>query len=174
VALSKEAARELPATIDLIPDELRTVRAYAALAAFCVTLAACAQPERTEETTPLVSAPPSVSPATSPEVETATGFMERGRISIYGKAFAGKRTASGDLFDPERLTMAHPTLPFGTRVRVTNLENHRSVEVTVNDRGPFVPGRIADLSARAARQIGMAVDSVVEGLLEVLRPSRAR
>ena len=70
--------------------------------------------------------------------------------------------------------MAHRTLPFGTRVRVTNLENQRSVEVIVNDRGPFVRGRIADLSVRAARQIGMVVDGVVEALLEVLQPSKAR
>ena len=70
--------------------------------------------------------------------------------------------------------MAHRTLPFGTRVRVTNLENHRSVDVVVNDRGPFVPGRIADLSAGAARQIGMLVDGVIEGLLEVLEPTKPR
>jgi len=101
-------------------------------------------------------------------------LSQRGRISLYGNAFLGKRTASGDVFDPERLTMAHRTLPFGTRVRVTNLENQRSVEVIVNDRGPFVRGRIADLSAGAARQIGMLADGVVEGLLVVLEPSKAR
>jgi rare lipoprotein A len=101
-------------------------------------------------------------------------LSQRGRISLYGNAFKGKHTASGDVFDPERLTMAHRTLPFGTRVRVTNLENQRSVEVIVNDRGPFVRGRIADLSAEAARQIGMVIDGVVEGLLEVLQPSKAR
>ena len=70
--------------------------------------------------------------------------------------------------------MAHRTLPFGTRVRVTNLENQKSVEVIVNDRGPFVAGRIADLSAGAARQIGMLVDGVVEGMLEVIQPSKGR
>ena len=59
--------------------------------------------------------------------------------------------------------MAHRTLPFGTRVRVTNLENQRSVEVVVNDRGPFVSGRIADLSEAAARRIDMVADGVVEG-----------
>ena len=70
--------------------------------------------------------------------------------------------------------MAHRTLPFGTLVRVTNLDNQRSVEVVVNDRGPFVPGRIADLSAAAARRIGMLVDGVVDALLEVLQPSKVR
>ena len=70
--------------------------------------------------------------------------------------------------------MAHRTLPFGTLVRVTNLENQQSVEVVVNDRGPFVAGRIADLSEAAARRIGMVVDGVVDAMLEVVRPSQAR
>ena len=70
--------------------------------------------------------------------------------------------------------MAHRTLPFGTLVRVTNLENQRTVEVVVNDRGPFVPGRIADLSAAAAQRIGMVVDGVVEAMLEVVKPLNPR
>ena len=70
--------------------------------------------------------------------------------------------------------MAHRTLPFGTVVRVTNVENQQSVEVVVNDRGPFVPGRIADLSSAAARRIGMLVDGVVDAVLEVVQPSKAR
>jgi rare lipoprotein A len=68
--------------------------------------------------------------------------------------------------------MAHRTLPFGTRVRVTNLENQRSVEVLVNDRGPFVSGRIADLSEAAARRIDMVADGVVEAVLDILQPGR--
>ena len=70
--------------------------------------------------------------------------------------------------------MAHRTLPFGTRVRVTNLENQRSVVVTVNDRGPFVAGRIADLSLGAARQIGMVASGVVDAILEVIAPRNGR
>ena len=66
--------------------------------------------------------------------------------------------------------MAHRTLPFGTRVRVTNLQNHRSVEVRVNDRGPAVPGRIADLSLAAARKLGMTDDGVIEATLEAIDP----
>jgi rare lipoprotein A len=93
-------------------------------------------------------------------------------VSHYGKGFEGKPTASGEPFDPGLLTMAHRTLPFGTRVRVTNLENQRSVDVVVNDRGPYVPGRIADLSSAAARQIGMIADGVVDALLEILQPSK--
>ena len=82
-------------------------------------------------------------------------------------SFAGRKTASGDTFDPDALTMAHRTLPFGTKVRVTNLRNQRSVEVVVNDRGPAVAGRIADLSPAAARGIGLT-DGVVEARIEVL------
>ena len=93
---------------------------------------------------------------------------------MYGKAFAGKETASGEPFDPKALTMAHRTLPFGTRVLVTNLENNRSVEVMVNDRGPFVSGRIADLSTAAARRIGMVADGVVEALLQIRTPPKER
>lgn len=89
---------------------------------------------------------------------------------MYGNDFAGRKTASGEPFDPKALTMAHRTLPFGTRVRVTNLENQRSVEVVVNDRGPFVSGRIADLSEAAARRIDMISDGVVEALLDILQP----
>jgi rare lipoprotein A len=74
---------------------------------------------------------------------------KRGRVSLYSADFAGKTTANGETFDPDGLTMAHRTLPFGTRVRVTDLENQRSV-VAHGQRspGPFVAGRIADLSPR--------------------------
>ena len=90
-------------------------------------------------------------------------------VSHYGQAFAGRKTASGETFDPDALTMAHRTLPFGTRVRVTNLENRQSVDVVVNDRGPFVADRIADLSLAAARRIGMVDDGVVEATIEITR-----
>jgi rare lipoprotein A len=87
---------------------------------------------------------------------------------MYGEEFAGRKTASGAIFDPQAMTMAHRTLPFGTRVRVTNLENQRSVEVVVNDRGPAVRGRIADLSAGAAQRLGMIAHGVVDAILEVI------
>ena len=66
--------------------------------------------------------------------------------------------------------MAHRTLPFGTLVRVTNVENERSVDVRVNDRGPYVAGRVADLSLGAARKLGMVEDGVIEAVLQVIRP----
>jgi rare lipoprotein A len=91
-----------------------------------------------------------------------------GLLSFYGKELAGQRTSSGERFDPKRLTMAHPTLPFGTRVRVTNLRNNRSVVVRVNDRGPFTGGRVADVSLAAASLLGMVRAGIVRARLEVL------
>jgi rare lipoprotein A len=108
------------------------------------------------------------------EAQAPTRVIERGRVSLYGHEFAGRTTASGERFDPEALTMAHRALPFGTRVRVTNLENQRSIEVVVNDRGPFVRGRIADLSLAAARRLGMTVDGVVDAVLEIDPPVKGR
>lgn len=75
--------------------------------------------------------------------------------SYYGTEFQGHMTASGQRFDWHKMTCAHRTLPFGTRLRVTNVRNGRSVVVVVNDRGPFVRGRILDLSLAAARELGM-------------------
>jgi rare lipoprotein A len=87
--------------------------------------------------------------------------------TYYGKEFAGHRTASGERFNPGAMTAAHRTLPFGTRVRVTNSHNGRSVIVRINDRGPFVKGRSIDLSSGAARAIGMGSTASVR--IEVLR-----
>jgi len=112
--------------------------------------------------------PPSAPPARVPTTGEA-GWTQRGRVSLYGASFAGKTTASGERFDPDALTMAHRTLPFGTIVRVTNVENQRSVEVRVNDRGPFVAGRIADVSMAAAQRLGMVADGVIDGIIEVIR-----
>lgn len=81
--------------------------------------------------------------------------VEEGLASWYGPGFAGRLTANGEVFNPNELTAAHKTLPFGTRVRVTSVRNGRSVVVRINDRGPFKPGRIIDLSRAAAEAIGM-------------------
>ena len=88
-------------------------------------------------------------------VADAKGFRERGTASWYGSDFHGKRTANGEIYDMDGMTAAHKTLPLGTLVRVSNLENNREVEVRINDRGPFVQGRIIDLSREAAKRIGM-------------------
>jgi rare lipoprotein A len=86
-----------------------------------------------------------------------------GLASYYGNEFHGRRTASGARYDAHALTCAHPSAPFGTRLRVTDLETGRSVDVTVNDRGPYAKGRVVDLSLAAARKIGM----VDRGLVRV-------
>ena len=80
---------------------------------------------------------------------------EVGMASYYGREHDGRRTASGEVFDMNGMTAAHRTLPFGTRVRVTNLANGRQVMVRINDRGPFRRGRIVDLSYAAARKLGI-------------------
>ncbi|MBK1629192.1 hypothetical protein CKO31_00290 [Thiohalocapsa halophila] len=92
-----------------------------------------------------------------------------GLASFYGGSFHGRRTASGQRFDQQALTAAHRTLRFGTRVRVTHKRNRRSVVVTINDRGPFVRGRVIDLSRAAARRLGMLGAGLAPVRLEVLR-----
>ncbi len=86
--------------------------------------------------------------------EKRARFVQEGLAVWYGPGFHGRKTASGEIFDMHALTAAHPTLPFGTRVRVTNLRNGRSVVVRINDRGPFGRRYIIDLSYAAARAIG--------------------
>jgi rare lipoprotein A (peptidoglycan hydrolase) len=99
--------------------------------------------------------------------EHAAGRVEHGKASFYGRGFAGRKTASGERFDPNAMTAAHPSLPFGTRIRVTR-ENGASVVVRVNDRCGCPGGRIVDLSEGAARRIGMIKDGVVSVRLEVI------
>jgi len=82
-------------------------------------------------------------------------FRQEGIASWYGREFEGRPTASGEIFDSSQLTAAHPSLPFGTRLVITNQHNNRSVTVRVNDRGPFVPARIIDVSRAAAEQLDM-------------------
>lgn len=98
-----------------------------------------------------------------------TGKSEVGEASWYGRRHQGKRTASGERYDERALTAAHPSLPLGSRARVTNLENGRSVVVRVNDRGPFVAGRIIDLSRAAARALGITDAGLARVEVEPLR-----
>jgi rare lipoprotein A len=98
----------------------------------------------------------------------AQAGIQEGTVSWYGGQFHKRPTASGELFNTNALTMAHPTLPFGTRVKVTNLKNGRSVVVRVNDRGPFIGHRIADLSKAAAQTLGMMQRGIAHVSLEIL------
>ena len=94
-------------------------------------------------------------------------FVQEGWASYYGTAHHGHRTASGVRFDEHQLTAAHRSLPFGTQVRVTNLDNGRSVMVTINDRGPFTKKRVIDVSSRAARELGFLRAGTARVRLEV-------
>ena|SRR6478609_5806036 len=85
-----------------------------------------------------------------------------GVASYYADKFDGRQTASGAIFSQNKLTAAHRTLPFGTKVKVTNIGNGKTVKVTINDRGPFVQGRTIDLSKRAAQKIGMLQQGVAQ------------
>jgi len=99
---------------------------------------------------------------------TVAGFAQRGVASYYGDGFHGNLTANGETFDMYALTCAHLTLPFGTILRVTNLDNDREVTVRVNDRGPYVGGRIIDLSTGAAEDLDMLEAGIANVLLRVI------
>ncbi|MEP6844649.1 MAG: septal ring lytic transglycosylase RlpA family protein [Panacibacter sp.] len=95
-------------------------------------------------------------------VSCSRSVYENGKASYYADKFDGRKTASGAIFSQRKLTAAHRTLPFGTTVKVTNLANGKTVKVKVNDRGPFVEGRIIDLSKKAAEKIKMVNAGVVQ------------
>jgi rare lipoprotein A len=98
--------------------------------------------------------------------------VTEGKASFYADQFHGRKTASGETFNMDKLTAAHPSLPFGTRVRVTNLRNGKDVIVRINDRGPFVKGRIIDLSISAAKVIGLIKSGTTQVKLEAIRSDR--
>ena len=133
--------------------------------------------------TPLTQAQPASAPAaTAPSAPAAKAVPEKastadasdGKVAHYGRKFAGRKTASGERFNPNAMTMAHKTLPFGTMVRVTNLKNKKSVVVRVNDRGPSTPDLVGDLTTGAARKIGMLRSGVIDAKLEVVGKGKMR
>ncbi|EXJ16526.1 septal ring lytic transglycosylase RlpA family protein [Imhoffiella purpurea] len=103
----------------------------------------------------------------------ANAMVTQGVASYYGERFNGRQTASGERFNMNALTAAHRTLEFGTRVMVTNTSNGRSVEVVINDRGPYIRGRTIDLSKGAARELGMLGRGVAKVRLEIMGGGRA-
>lgn len=94
--------------------------------------------------------------------------VQRGKVSWYGRRFAGRTTASGERYDPAALTMAHRSLPLGAVVDVTNNANGRHLRVRVNDRGPYCPGRVADLSRAASQRLGFKDKGVTEATIRVV------
>jgi rare lipoprotein A len=117
--------------------------------------------------TPSSTTPQSAASNPTSEREDATGWQESGIASWYGPGFHGKRTASGERFNTNELTAAHKTLPFGTRVRVKSQVNGKQVVVRINDRGPFIKGRIIDLSQAAAQALGLT--GIKQVIVERLR-----
>jgi rare lipoprotein A len=91
-----------------------------------------------------------------------------GEVSYYGPGFHGKLTANGETYDQNAFTCAHKTLPFGTKLRITNTKNNKSVVLRVNDRGPYKKGRIVDLSVAGAKEIGLDVMGVAQARVEVV------
>ncbi len=145
------------------PVKRRALRGIFAAVCVAVVLAAC---------TPASTAAPSgASVEAAPATLAATSFV--GGASWYGPGFAGRRTASGETFDPSDHTAAHRTLPFGTRVRVTDLQTGANVEVRINDRGPFAPGRVIDLSRSAAEALGAVRRGVIQVRVDVLATNGA-
>lgn len=133
---------------------------HAAAAILCGILAAgigCAR----KSTAHVPASPSPVQPA-------KIGSTETGIASWYGHPYHGRRAASGEIYDMEQFTAAHRTLPFGTWLEVTNLQNRKVVDVRINDRGPFVDGRIIDLSLAAARVIGLVGPGIARVQLKVI------
>jgi rare lipoprotein A len=95
-------------------------------------------------------------------------YSMTGIASWYGRRFIGKKTANGEIFDPEKMTAAHRRLPMGTIVRVTNERNGRQATVRINDRGPYIPGRIIDLSRAAARTMDMIERGLAPVRMEIV------
>ncbi|MBB1127111.1 septal ring lytic transglycosylase RlpA family protein [Thiospirillum jenense] len=116
-----------------------------------------------------------MSPLTAPAVAAGSDMIQNGVASYYHDSLDGNKTASGQRYDRNVLSAAHKTLPLGTRVRVTDVKTGKSVIVRVNDRGPFVRGRIIDLSWRAARQLRITKKGIAKVKVEVLSiPNRRR
>jgi rare lipoprotein A len=105
---------------------------------------------------------------------TADGYKEKGLASWYGEPFHGRKTASGEVYDMHEYSAAHKTLPLQTWVEVKNLRTNRKMYLRINDRGPFIDGRIIDLSMAAADELGMLRAGVIQVLVTAVPPDKAR
>lgn len=172
------------------PWYLRLVRRLIYLIVLVSLTSACARRVQTQTVPPTVAASPDPTPAAeAPEVaetrpaavtlparpatriDPASGSLATGGASWYGDPYHGRPTASGEIYDKNKLTAAHRTLPFDTWIRVENELNGRTVDVRVNDRGPFVTGRIVDLSEAAAREIDLIEAGVAPVRVRIIRES---
>lgn len=134
-----------------------------------MVLSGCAsQSPRSSSRLPATYRPYTVKGVTYHPLRSAAGFHEEGLASWYGPGFHGCMTSSGEIYDQYKPTCAHKLLPMHTKVRITNLQNGRSLVLRVNDRGPFVSGRIVDLSLYAAKELGVHAKGTARVRLEVV------
>ncbi len=145
---------------------------FAFLASIAVTEARAELPATSDPSVSIAlsSAPSASSQAPSEAGESREVYQETGTASWYGLELDGKRTASGEIFDRNRFSAAHRTLPLGTAIRVTNLDNDKSIQVRVNDRGPFVRNRVIDLSYGAAKELNFVAQGTARVKIEALEP----
>lgn len=158
----------------------KTVPLWLVSGIFCVALAGmlCTLPTRTVQADagvprPAATSPSAVANATPQMTQTPVApkprfKLLRGIASWYGDQFDGRKTASGETFNQDELTACHPSLPFGSEVRVVNLRNHKSVVVRITDRAELVKGRVIDLSHAAAEKLNMTKAGVARVSIEVL------
>src|ERR1035441_9045865 len=137
------------------------MRTLIVVVAATVALAGCGHKKRARVTPPRTPRTPAV---------VQPGHTEKGIARWYGHPYHGRAAANGEIYDMEKMTAAHRTLPFNTWVRVYDLDNNRTTEVRITDRGPFVGGRIIDLSHAAARELEMIGPGVARVRIEVIRP----
>ncbi len=152
------------------PNPVTRLVQLAAILALSVTSVSCVR--AVPPSKPPSEPPASLSPA-QPRVQVPAGkeaetYSETGTASWYGKDFHGRKTASGETFDMYGISAAHRTLPLGTYIRVTNLDNYKSLKVKVNDRGPFVRNRILELSYGAAKELGFVAQGTAPVKIETL------
>lgn len=157
------------------------VAARAALGLVVCALAACSQTTREPELqgaiaapVPAVTALPVAGGMTSDPTAEAPRATQTGLASWYGERFHGRLTASGEVYDMHAFTAAHPELPLRSLARITRLDTGASVVVRINDRGPYVSGRIVDLSRAAAQVLGMLEDGLAEVRVEAFGPADPR
>ena len=143
----------------------------------CTTFAqtpppAPAAPAAPAATTAPAPTPAPAAPAAAPAPQSASEG-ETGLAAVYSDKLNGRKTASGEVYDRIKLTTAHKTLPFGTKVKITNLKNNKSVVLRVNDRGPTQAGRVVDISPAAAKAIGISTKGMAEVRVEVAEAAPA-
>ena len=138
---------------------LRIVLAFAGAVA---TLGGCARAD-----VPAAASPPP--PVSAAPQDCPAQSVQEGKASWYGPAHKGEKTASGERFDPAANTAAHPSLPLGTPIEVTNLENGRKTTLVVNDRGPHTKGRVLDVSQKGAQDLGFVSDGIAPVRIEAQR-----